>query len=468
MPTHLTPRFVRDSGAETRALPIAGGAFPPDPEAAARAGFGERAGQTAEILTPEHRLLLIRCDEDLEAAGALAAAKLGQIAHIAIDAQAWPSEAAAQFAAGVVLRAWRFDRFFTQLDPDRPVLSQLDIITRDPEAAQQAWSVMSPGIQGVLFARDLVVEPGNELTPATFAARLAALQTHGVEVEILGPDRLGLEGFGGLLAVGRASAHPPCLAVLRWPGGSGAVPLLLVGKGITFDTGGVSIKPADHMWEMRADMAGAAACAGAVLAAALRRSPASITAVLPLAENAVGADSFCPGDVLHMQSGLTVEIVDTDAEGRLVLADALAWGITAIKPKAVVDLATLTGSIITALGHHMAGLFCTDDALAAGIAASAAAVHEPVWRMPLNDAYGDPLESDIADLRQCSDGRMQPDACHAANFLNRFVEGVPWAHLDIAGVESREKPSDRHPAGPTGWGARLLDRLVHDHFEAGS
>ena len=480
MPARLTPRFVPGSGpgsgarsgpgsgprssAATRAVPIAEGAPPPDPEAAARAGFGERAGQTAEILTQERRLLLIRCNEDLEAAGALAAAKLAQVPHIAIDARAWPPEAGAQFAAGAVLRAWTFHRYVTQPDPDRPQLAQLDILTNDPEAAEQAWSDLSPGIQGALFARDLVAEPGNQLTPALFAARLAELRSHGIDTEILGPDRLALEGFGGLLAVGRASANPPCLAILRWPGGTAAAaPLLLVGKGVTFDTGGVSIKPADHMWEMRADMAGAAACAGAVLAASLRRSPVPVTAVLPLAENAVGAGSFRPGDVLRMQSGLTVEIVDTDAEGRLILADALSWSIAAIRPQAVIDLATLTGSIVTALGHHRAGLFATDDALAAQLAAAGDAVHEPVWRMPLDDAYGDPLESDIADLRQCSDARMNPDACLAAHFLGRFAGGVPWAHLDIAGVEARETATDRHPAGPTGWGARLLDRFIRDH-----
>ena len=219
------------------------------------------------------------------------------------------------------------------------------------------------------------------------------------------------------------------------------------------------------MWEMRADMAGAATCAGLMLALALRRSPAPACALLPLVENMTGATSYRPGDVLHMVDGTTVEVVDTDAEGRLILADSLAWGVRTLKPQAVVDLATLTGSIVTALGHEMAGLFATSDVLAAHLAAAGAAVDERVWRMPLSEAYRDALTSDIADTRQCSDGSLQPDACHAALFLRGFVADTPWLHLDIAGVESREKATDRHPAGATGWGVRLLDRFVQDRFE---
>ncbi len=231
------------------------------------------------------------------------------------------------------------------------MLERLDILVDDPAEARAAWAALEPGVAGTLFARDLVVEPGNALTPALFAKRLDVLVAQGVQIEVLDVARLEAEGFGGLLAVGRASANPPCLAVLRWPGTLRADPVMFVGKGITFDTGGVCIKPAQGLWEMRADMAGAAACAGAMLAVALRRSPSPAVAVLALAENAIGADSYRPGDVLRMQSGTTVEVVDTDAEGRLVLADALAWGVATHRPQAVIDLATLTGSIITALGH---------------------------------------------------------------------------------------------------------------------
>ncbi len=467
----MTPTFTKRSEARTRAVPIAQGAEPPRADRAELAGFGRRTGQVAEILTRTRRLLLIRCDEDLEAAGAIAAARLAAVAHIAIDARAFPPEAAASLAAGAILRAWRFRRFLTRPDPERPLIDRIDIITDHPARARDAWAALEPGVRGALFARDLVIEPGNTLTPAHFAEKLAVLREHGIELEVLGVEELRRDGFGGLLAVGGASINPPCLAVLKWPGGPqpgvlDAPPVLFVGKGITFDTGGVCIKPAHGLWEMRADMAGAAAAAGAILALALRKSPAPAIALLPLAENAIGAASYRPGDVLTLQNRTTVEIVDTDAEGRLVLADALAWGIATFRPQAVIDLATLTGSIITALGHHMAGLFASDDVLAAHLAAAGAAVDERAWRMPLDDAYGESLESDIADIRQCSDGARQPDSCLAAHFLHGFVGRTPWAHLDIAGVESNEKATDRHAAGPTGWGVRLLDRLIRDRFES--
>ncbi len=465
----MTPAFVRRSTAPVRAVPVPLGAAPPRPEQAMLAGFGERAGQVAEVLTRKRRLLLIRADADLEAAGALAVARLQAVPHIAIDARGFVAADAARLGAGAAMRAWRFHRLLTRPDPERPVLERVEVMVDDPKAARAAWALQEPGVMGAAFARALVAEPGNLLTPAVFAERLRPLEDYGLHLEVLGPDRLAAEKFGGLLAVGRESVNPPCLAVLRWDGhpvaGTATAPVLFVGKGITFDTGGVCIKPAAPMWEMRADMAGAATCAGVMLALALRRSPAPAMAIMALAENMVGADSYRPGDVLRLQNGTTVEIVDTDAEGRLVLADALAWGIATAGPQAVVDLATLTGSIITALGHHMAGLFATDDVLAAHLSAAGAGVDERVWRMPLSAAYRDALQSDIADVRQCAEGQMQPDACHAAVFLRGFVGDVPWAHLDIAGVESRETASDRYAQGPTGWGVRLLDRLMQDRYE---
>ncbi len=265
--------------------------------------------------------------------------------------------------------------------------------------------------------------------------------------------------------MGGGSAHPPRLVVLRWPGATEADPVVFVGKGITFDTGGLCIKPAAGMEEMRADMAGAAACAGAMLALAVRRSPAPAAAVLALAENATGGASYRPSDVLRMGNGLCVEVVDTDAEGRLVLADALAWAVRHLQPAALVDLATLTGSIVTALGGEMAGLFDNDAGFAAHVAAAGEAVGEQVWRMPIGDSHRADLASDIADLRHCVPGRGQPDACHAAAFLSAFVGDTPWAHLDIAGLEARAAADDRHAAGPTGFGVRLLDRLVAQRFE---
>jgi leucyl aminopeptidase len=302
------------------------------------------------------------------------------------------------------------------------------------------------------------------LTPASFVDRLDRLAEAGVTIRVLDAAALELGGFGGLLAVGKGSAHPPCLVVLRWPGTLHAAPVAFVGKGITFDTGGICIKPADKMWDMRADMAGAAACAGAMLALALRRSPSPAMAVLALAENAIGGGSYRPGDVLTTFPGTTVQVVDTDAEGRLVLADALAYAARQ-SPRAIIDLATLTGSIVVALGHHMAGCFDNDPALAAAAASAGTAVGERLWRMPIAEQHRRSLDSDIADIKHCVDGKGQPDACQAAAFLREFVGETPWLHLDIAGVESREEADAAHAKGATGFGVRLLDRLVADRFE---
>ena len=320
-------------------------------------------------------------------------------------------------------------------------------------------------MQGALFARDLVAEPGNELTPQEFAARLQPLARHGIAIGVLGQAELQRQGLGALLAVGQGSAHPPLMAVLRWKGRLKAPPVAFVGKGITFDTGGLCIKGAEGMENMRGDMAGAAAAAGAILALALRNSPTPALAVLPIAENATGAASYRPGDILRSFSGKTIEVVDTDAEGRLVLADALAWTARQHRPRAMIDLATLTGSIVVALGHHHAGLFDNDAALAAKVAAAGQAVGEPAWRMPIGEGHRRDLDSAIADIRHCLSDRMQPDACHAAAFLREFVAETPWAHLDIAGVASRAGADALHAQGPSGYGVRLLDRLVATHFE---
>jgi leucyl aminopeptidase len=439
-------------------------------EAMARAGFAGKLGETCELPGRE-RMLLTGVGETparlaLERAGACAAAKLLGTARIAIDARGWAPEEAVALVTGAVLRAWRFDRLKTKAGSDAPCLSRVDIITDAPDVLGPAWDAAACVLEGVAFARVLVAEPSNRLTPARFVKRLGRLTEVGVEVGVLDGRALHRAGLGGLLAVGSGSTHPPALAVLRWRGTNGAKPIVFVGKGITFDTGGICIKPASGMEEMRADMAGAAACAGAMLALALRRSPAPAVAVLALAENAVSGSSYRPSDVLRMADGSTVEVVDTDAEGRLVLADALAWACKHLDPAALVDLATLTGSIVTALGHEMAGLFDNDPAFAADIAAAGAAVGEPAWRMPIGKSHRDDLDSAIADLRHCTTGRYQLDACHAAAFLREFVGKVPWAHLDIAGMESRAAASSEHAAGPSGYGVRLLDRLVAQRFEA--
>ncbi|WP_333670300.1 leucyl aminopeptidase [Elioraea tepidiphila] len=399
-------------------------------------------------------------------AGGRAAAAAIAAKRLVLDARELTPDLAAEAAVGASLRAWRFEALKTRPDPDEPKrLAHLDVIVHDKRAAGAIWETLAPGVAGTLFARDLVAEPSNRLTPTLFAARLRALAEDGLKVEIHDAAWLKREGFGALLGVARGSANPPCLAVLRWKGTIDAPPVAFVGKGVTFDTGGVDIKPADRMWEMRADMAGAAAAAGAILALARRRSPAPAVAVLGLVENMIGAEAQRPSDVVRAVDGTTIEVIDTDAEGRLVLSDCLAWTRRAVRPAAMIDLATLTGSIVVALGHHRAGLFASDAALAAQLAAAGEAVDEKLWPMPLEEAYAEALRSDIADVKNCVAERFQPDACHAAAFLKRFAGDTPWAHLDIAGVELRHEADALGPEGASGFGVRLLDRLVSLRFE---
>jgi leucyl aminopeptidase len=468
----LEVRFRRTASdpAAFRVLPLAEGAPPPEPwrEAAAAAGFAGRAGQVLAALAPARALLVgvgrAPLRRDWEAAGGAAIAAAAEATRLVIDARAETVGAALGLATGAALRAWRFDRHRREAPP---MPQRLEMLVEEPALFGAGWDAAAAAVEGCLYARDLVAEPANHLTPGRFARRLEALSEHGIAVEVFGRKRLAKHGFGALRAVGGGAAHGPKLVVLRWRGSFAAPPVVFVGKGICFDTGGISIKPAKGMEEMRADMAGAAACAGAMLALARRRCPAPAAAVLALAENAVGAASYRPGDVLRTHAGRTVEVVDTDAEGRLVLADALHHAVAALKPRAMVDLATLTGAIVRALGHHRAGLYGNDESLAARCMAAGEAVGERLWPMPIGAALRADLASDIADLRQCapSGGGPLPDAGHAAAFLREFAGTVPWAHLDIAGVETREADAPDGPKGPTGFGARLLDRLVALGFE---
>jgi leucyl aminopeptidase len=456
--------------AQAVAMPVLAGTGVPEAlqAAAAAGGFTGQVGEACEVFSPAHVLLVGVGGEANEAAyrqaGALCVARLPKIKRLALDARGLLPPHAAALALGAALRGWRYDALRTQPDDDAGKLAAIDLLSETP-GVEAAWHTAEAAWRGATLARDIVVEPSDTLTPDGFIERLAPLAKAGIQITVLKRRDLAREGLGALLAVGQASAHKPRLVILRWPGAIEAPPVVLVGKGITFDTGGISIKPADKMWEMRADMAGAAAAAGAIYAAALRGSPAPVVAILALAENAVGAESYRPSDVLRSYSGKTIEVVDTDAEGRLVLADALAYAVRQHQPQAIIDLATLTGSIVTALGHHMAGMFTNDPALAAHVAAAGEAVGERVWRMPIGDGHREILNSDIADLRHCSPLRMQPDACIAAAFLREFVGDVPWVHLDIAAMDSIETADDTHAQGPTGFGVRLLDRLIATRFE---
>ena len=461
--------FAADDVAAALILPVAPGSIPDAFLAQADAdGFLGEPGAVRDLLGGPRRVVLVGIGADrlaAERAGAVAVSILLRERTVTADLRGMSAERGAAFLEGACLRAWRTDAFRTRAPDDAPRLDTLHILSDDP-TLPGAWAHRAAAVAGTLFARDLVTEPSNTLTPAGFIDRLDTLREAGVTVTVLKGQALHAARLTGLLAVGGGSVHAPALVVLRWPGSLKARPVVFVGKGITFDTGGISIKPADGMWEMRADMAGAAACAGAMLTLALRQSPAPAMAVLALAENATSEFAYRPSDVLRHADGTTIEIVDTDAEGRLLLADALGWAVRQ-DPAAIIDLATLTGSVVTALGHHRAGLFGNDDALAAAIAAAGARSGEPVWRLPIGAAHRAALDSDIADLRHCVPERGQPDASQAAAFLRHFAGGTPWAHLDIAGVEGREEASGLYPKGATGFGVRLLDRLMADRFEDG-
>jgi leucyl aminopeptidase len=451
------------------AIPVRAGHIPPAYQQAAEADdFCATPNTICDIIGGPTRILLLGIGDTpdaaaYEAVGALATSRTLRAPRLAIDLRGLTNQEAAACLTGAALRAWRYENLFTKPPEDAPRLAHIDAVTTD-EKLRKSWRRQQAVLDGITFARDLVTEPSNTLTPDGFVSRLQPLAGAGVTIEILRGDALRAAGLNGLLTVGRASAFPPAVAILHWKGDFAAPPVAFVGKGITFDTGGISIKPADKMWEMRADMAGAAACAGAMLSIALRKSPAPCMAVLALAENAIGADAYRPGDVIHSFAGTTVEVVDTDAEGRLVLMDALAFTARE-NPAAIIDLATLTGSVVTALGHEMAGLFTNNGALAAAAASAGAATGERLWHLPIDDSHREALNSDIADLRHCSPERGQPDASQAAAFLREFVGETPWAHLDIAGVESHESADDRHAQGATGFGVRLLDRLVRDRYE---
>ncbi|TCH98558.1 leucyl aminopeptidase family protein [Roseococcus sp. SYP-B2431] len=440
--------------------PIAEGA--PHPS-----GFAGRQGQVLE-LSPGERW--IGADHaatatEWEGVGAACIAAAGRAPRVALDARELPAHFAVGLGVGAVLRAWRFEILKARRAPGP---RRLELLVDDPAALADAWARAEARLSGVLLARELVAEPANRLTPKEFARRLRGLESDGIEVEEFGRPALRRLGAGGILAVGGGSAVPPRIVVLRWKGGFRAPPVAFVGKGLCFDTGGISIKGAAGMEAMRADMAGAAACAGAMLALARRKSPCPAVAILAIAENMTSGSAYRPGDVLRMMSGRTVEVVDTDAEGRLVLADALHLAVTRFRPQAVLDLATLTGSVITALGHHRAGLFHNDAALGAAVAAAGEAVGERLWPLPIGGRHREELNSDIADLRQCvPDGtRFVSDASNAAAFLREFVGTLPWAHLDIAGMDTAETDDLLAAKGtPTGFGVRLLDALVERHFE---
>jgi leucyl aminopeptidase len=377
-----------------------------------------------------------------------------------------PGEAA-DLAQGVQLRGYVFDRYKTRRKDDDapPVKRNITIAAGDPAAARKAFVSRDAISGGVLMARDLVNEPANVLYPEEFARRTLALKKAGCAVEVLNMAALKKLGMGALLGVGQGSVRESRVVVMRWDGGKkGEAPVAFIGKGVCFDTGGISIKPAAGMEDMKGDMAGAACVTGLMLALAARKAKVNAVGVIGLVENMPDGNAQRPGDIVRSMSGQTIEIINTDAEGRLVLGDVLWYTNKRFKPKFMVNLATLTGAIIVALGQEYAGMFSNNDELSHRLHIVGEETGELVWRMPLSPVYDKMIDSKFADMKNTGGSRWG-GAITAAQFLQRFVEKTPWAHLDIAGTGMDSRQSEINKSWGSGWGVRLLDRLVADYYE---
>jgi len=455
--------------------------------------FTGKTGQFLELVAPAglkaSRILLAGLgkpdgvdEKGLETLGAQIVARLyasgESAASIELDvpkgSKVKKAELAAHLAFGARLKSYAFDKYRTKnLEDYRKKLKTLAVITPDVAAAKKAHAGLAAVADGIFLARDLVNEPPNVLYPAEFARRARAqLSKLGVKVEVLGEAEMRRQGFGALLGVGQGSERESQLVVMQWNGGPSSKnkktgkPLALIGKGVCFDTGGISLKPGNALAGMKGDMAGAAAVTGTMMALAARKAKVNVVGVIGLVENMPDGAAIRPDDVLTSLSGQTIEVLNTDAEGRLVLADALTYTQRRFKPKLVIDLATLTGAIVATLGFEHAGIFSNDDELVRRVQAAGRYTGERVWQLPLDPFYDKMIRSKIADMKNI--GGSNSGAITAAQFLQRFVEkDTPWAHLDIAGVawqDGEQKPTI--PSWGTGWGVRLLNRLVIEHYEA--
>ncbi len=376
------------------------------------------------------------------------------------------ADAAAELALGAQLRSYRFDKYKTKQKPEqKPTLERLTVSTADAKAAERAHRPLDETAKAVFFTRDLVSEPANVIYPETLAAQAETLRELGVTVEVLDEKKMRKLGMNALLGVAQGSARPPRLVVMEWRGapegggGKDTAPLAFIGKGVTFDTGGISIKPAAGMGDMKWDMAGSAVVIGLLRLLAARKARVNAVGVVGLVENMPSGTAQRPGDIVTSMSGQTIEVLNTDAEGRLVLADAMWYCQDRFKPRLMIDLATLTGAVIVALGHHRGGLFSNDDELADRLIEAGKEANEQLWRLPLADSYDRDIDSDAADVKNIGGGRAAGSVT-AAQFLQRFVNSVPWAHLDIAGMAWSSKDAPTVPKGATAFGVRLLDRFV--------
>ena len=451
-------------------------------EGAAASRFTGRAGQVfegfASLGGSVKRIALTGAGEadaadrraNLERAGAALTAKYlasGETVMVVDLANAGLSaDDAAAVLLGLRLRGWRHDKYRTRLAADkRPSLTTVHV-TGAPEGTAAAWERESALAKGVEFTRGLVTEPANIIYPETFVAACEeAFAGTGAELTVLGEAEMTALGMGALIGVGQGSERESKILAIRWNGGTaGDKPTVFVGKGVTFDTGGISLKPPPGMEDMKWDMGGAGAVVGAMLALVNRKAKANVIGVVGLVENMPDGKAQRPGDVVTTMSGQTVEVLNTDAEGRLVLCDALHWAQEQYDAARIVDLATLTGAMIISLGNEYGGMFANDDTLAAQLSAAGATSGDKLWRMPLGANYDKLIDSPIADIKNV--GPREAGSITAAQFLQRFIRnGTPWAHLDIAGMVWSNKPGQTWDKGATGYGVRLLDQFVRDVAE---
>lgn len=448
--------------------------------AAAAASFKGKSGAALDILAPEglkaERLIVIGTGKasslkgsDFLKFGGMAASKLkaGSMTIMAeLPDGAMTSERAVAIASGLRLRAYKFDRYKTKKkDGEEGALrADISLAVGDAASAKKAFAAAGAVVDGVIIARDLVNEPPNVLFPEEFARRAGLLRKLGVKIEVLDVKAMQKLGMGALLGVGQGSARPSRTVIMRWDGAKkGESPVAFVGKGVCFDTGGISIKPAGSMEDMKGDMGGAACVVGLMHALAARKAKVNVVGAIGLVENMPDGNAQRPGDIVTSMSGQTIEIINTDAEGRLVLADVLWYVAKKTKPKFMVDLATLTGAIVVALGTDHAGMFSNNDELAERLLAAGIESGEKVWRLPLGPEYDKLIDSQFADMKNT--GGRHGGSITAAQFLQRFVDGTPWAHLDIAGTAMGAPKTDINQSWGSGYGVRLLDRLVADHYE---
>lgn len=451
-------------------------------EGAAAARFGGKVGQVFEAFVAGEggvkRLAFVGTGKgdsaersaNLEKAGAALTAKYltsGETA-LAIDfsGSGLSGAEAASVLFGARLRGWRHDVYRTKLSEEqKPSLAEI-VAVNAPEGAAAAWDIESALAEGIEFTRELVAEPANIIYPESFVERARArLEGTGVEILVLGLKEMTELGMGALLGVAQGSVREPRLLAMRWKGATADKPTAFVGKGVTFDTGGISIKPAAGMEDMKWDMGGAGAVAGVMLALAKRKARADVIGVCGLVENMPDGNAQRPGDVVTSMSGQTIEVINTDAEGRLVLCDALTWVQKEYAPKTIIDLATLTGAMIISLGNEYGGMFANDDDLAAKLDAAGKASGDKLWRFPLGPSYDKLIDSPIADMKNV--GPRYGGSITAAQFLQRYIDkGVAWAHLDIAGMVWADKPGQTWDKGATGFGVRVLDQYVRDVLEA--